>query len=147
MARPGIEFHCFVLVVVRRGSHFLLVQEIKNNQPWYLPAGRVEPGETFFHAALRETLEEAGIAIRLDGILRIQHTPGTSGTRLRVIFLGSPVSDSPLKQVADHHSLGARWVRATDLDVLTLRSPEVHTWISHVVQSGPIFPLELLGRE
>ena len=58
MVHSGIETHCFVLVVVRRADRFLLVQERKYDQRWYLPAGRVEPNETFFQAAARETLEE-----------------------------------------------------------------------------------------
>ena len=46
MPRPAIPTWYFALVVV--GS------------TWYLPAGRVEPGETFQDAAVRETLEETG---------------------------------------------------------------------------------------
>jgi len=50
----------YVLVVVRQGDRFLLVHERRFNQPWYLPAGRVEPGETLTKAAVRETPEENG---------------------------------------------------------------------------------------
>ncbi|MGB1017213.1 MAG: NUDIX domain-containing protein, partial [Nannocystaceae bacterium] len=61
MARQAIPTWSFVLVVVRLGHRYLVVHERKHGQHWYLPAGRVEPGETFPAAARRETLEEAGL--------------------------------------------------------------------------------------
>ena len=47
MPREPIPTWCYALVVVRRGERFLLVHESSHGQLWYLPAGRVEPGETF----------------------------------------------------------------------------------------------------
>ena len=70
MAKKPIESWMFALVVVRKGNRFLLVHERKHGQRWYLPAGRVEFGETFPEAAKREVMEEAGVPISLDGILR-----------------------------------------------------------------------------
>ncbi|MCA9712212.1 MAG: NUDIX domain-containing protein, partial [Myxococcales bacterium] len=71
MARVPLPTWTFALVVVRLGPRFLLVHERKHGGGWYLPAGRVEPGETIAAAAIRETREEAGIPIVLDGILRV----------------------------------------------------------------------------
>lgn len=71
MAREPIPTYCFALVVVRLGRRFLLVHERKHGQGWYLPAGRVEPGESFEAAALRETLEESGVPVVLEGVLRV----------------------------------------------------------------------------
>jgi len=70
-SQPGF----FVKVVIRRGDHFLLVQERRFNQPWHVPAGRADPGETLVAAALRETMEEAAVPVILDGILRVEHSP------------------------------------------------------------------------
>lgn len=74
MAREPIPTWCFAVVVVRRGDRFLLVHERKHGQLWYLPAGRVEPGESFATAACRETLEEAGVPIRVTGLIRVEHS-------------------------------------------------------------------------
>jgi phosphatase NudJ len=45
------------VAVVRRPAdgRFLLVHERRHRQPWYPPAGRVEPGESCAEAAVRET--------------------------------------------------------------------------------------------
>jgi 8-oxo-dGTP pyrophosphatase MutT (NUDIX family) len=87
MAREASATWFFALVVVRMGDRFLLVHERKHGQTWYLPAGRVEPGEEITAAALRETLEETGVPVALDGILRIEHNPGYAMTRVRVFFM------------------------------------------------------------
>src|ERR1700709_1006875 len=107
MSRDPIPTWCFALVVVRLGERWLLVHERKHGQGWYLPAGRVEPGETFVEAAVRETREEAGIEVTLDGIVRIEHSPTGEGARMRIVFVGHPADDRPPKQVPDDESLGA----------------------------------------
>lgn len=45
---------------------------IYNIKTRYLPAGRVDYGESFPTGAIRETQEEAGIPVTLSGVLRIQ---------------------------------------------------------------------------
>ncbi len=106
MSREPIPTWYFALVVVRLGHRFLLVHERKHGQLWYLPAGRIEPGESFIAGACRETLEEAGIPIVVEGILRIEHAWRSDGTaRCRVIFVARPKDDTPPKTVADAESL------------------------------------------
>lgn len=148
MPRPAISTRVFALVVVRKQERFLLVHELKRGQPWYLPAGRVEPGETIVNAARRETLEETGIPVELDGILRIEYSPHPDGTaRLRVFFLAHPMDDRSPKQRPDQESLGAAWVTLRELDDYKLRRPEVRDAIAHVSQGGPVYPLSLLCSE
>jgi ADP-ribose pyrophosphatase YjhB (NUDIX family) len=42
---------------------------------WDLPAGYLDPGESFEMAARRETLEESGIEIELLGLVGVYHSP------------------------------------------------------------------------
>src|SRR5262245_35294435 len=125
MARDPIPTYCFVLVVVRREDKFLVVHERKHGQLWYLPAGRVEPGETFENAACRETLEEAGIPIRLTGVIRVEHSPRREAARMRILFLAEPADDTPPKFQADEESLEAMWVTLDELADLPLRGDDV----------------------
>jgi len=147
MAREPIPMWCFAVVVVRRGDHFLIVHERKHDQRWYLPAGRVEPGETFVAAAVRETQEETGVPVRVVGILRIEHTARITGARLRVVFLAEPINDTLPKSIPDEESLAAVWVRLEQLGDYPLRGSEVQELFRYVTTGGPVYPVELLQPE
>jgi phosphatase NudJ len=147
MAREPIATWFFALVIVRRGDEFLLVHESKHGQLWYLPAGRVEPGETLTDAAVRETLEETGVPIALDGLFRLEHTPGAGFSRVRVIFVGHPIDDTPPRQTPNEHSLEAAWVRLADLYRYALRGDDVRYYLETLTAGAPICPLSVLGRE
>ena len=145
--REPVPTWFFALVVVRRGDQFVLVHETKHGQLHYLPGGRAEPGETLAEAAVRETLEEAGLPVLLEGLLRIEHSPFPDHARVRAVFLASPADDTPLKTVKDEHSQGASWVSLADLASYPLRGDEVRDLFEYVVRGGPVFPLALLAFE
>ncbi|MFI5378258.1 MAG: NUDIX domain-containing protein [Tepidisphaerales bacterium] len=147
MPRDPIPTWCFSLVVVRRGDRFLLVHERKHGQLWYLPAGRVEFGESFMAAARRETLEEAGIPIRITGVIRIEHSHLPSGARMRVIFLAEPADDTPPKSIPDDESLGAAWVTLGELDQHPLRGDEVRELFEYIASGGRVSPASILQHE
>ena len=145
--REPIPTYCFSLVLVKNGRRFLLVHEQKHGQGWYLPAGRMEPGETFADAALRETKEEAGIDVELEGVLKIQHTPRPDHQRIRVFFLARPKDDTAPKSVADEHSIEAGWFSLEETNALTLRGDEVQEWMKYVLANPVVAPLSMLSRE
>jgi phosphatase NudJ len=147
VSREPIPTWYFALVVVRRGDRCLLVHERKHGQMWYLPAGRVEPGETLMAAACRETLEETGVPIRLTGVIRVEHTMALGGVRVRVIFLGEPIDDTPPKTTPDDESLEAAWVSIDDLPRYPLRGAEVEQAMRYVAHGGRVHPLDLLQEE
>lgn len=147
MSRKPIPTFYLAAVVVRHEDRFLLVQERKRGAPWSLPAGRVEPFESLADGAVRETLEESGVAVRLTGILRLEHTPRERGARVRAIFLGEPVGDPTPKQEPDEESLGARWVTIEEVGGLELRRPEVEHMLRYVAAGGVAYPLEVLQEE
>ncbi len=147
MARTPIPTWFFVVVVVRQEDRFLLVHERKHGQQWYFPAGRVEPGESLATAACRETWEEAGMRVQLDGVLRVEHQLIPGGARVRVLYTARPVDDAPPKQQPDEESLGAAWVRLEDLAKLPLRSDEVMRVLTEVSQGAPIHPLSVIAPE
>jgi phosphatase NudJ len=147
MPREPIPTWCFALVVVRKGDRFLLIQESKYGEPWYLPGGRVEAGESFAEAAVRETREEAGVPVRVTGVLRIEHSPTKAGSRIRILFLAEPTDDTPPKSEPDDESLRAEWVALGELSNYTLRSEEVAELFAYVAAGGAVYPLELLQPE
>jgi 8-oxo-dGTP pyrophosphatase MutT (NUDIX family) len=124
-----------VLVVVPDGSgRYLIVEE--RDGTFYLPAGRVEKNEDLIAAAIRETLEEAGVLVGLHGLLGFDHDPN----RMRFCFVGYPAASLTPKSTADHHSRGARWLTRAELARLPLRHPEVLTWIERSERGTALLP-------
>ncbi|HEU0031124.1 MAG TPA: NUDIX hydrolase [Kofleriaceae bacterium] len=148
MGRAPLPTWYFALVVVRRGHRFLLTQEKRYGSTWSIPGGRVEPGESLVDAAVREVFEETGVPVQLDGILRVEHTPGADGdSRVRVLFTGFPLDDTPPKTHADDESLGAAYLTLDEIRKLPLRGAELGVLLESVMQGRQVFPLELLGDE
>lgn len=148
MAREPLPTWFFVLVVVRNQGKFLLVQEARHGGGWYLPAGRVEAGETFLQAAYRETIEEAGIPVNVTGIVRIEHTPyGDGSVRLRVVLTAIPAGDALPKSIPDEESIKAEWFTIDQIDHITLRGEEVKFIVRYVHRGGMIYPLNLIVPE
>ncbi len=145
--RSAIPTWFFALVVVRLRDRFLLVHERKHGQLWYLPAGRVELGESLVDGAVRETLEETGVRVRVDGVLRVEHSPSPTGARCRVFFTASPLDDRPPRTTPDDESLGAAWVSLADLHRYPLRGEEVREIFSYVDAGGLAYPLSILAFE
>lgn len=145
MAREPIATWFYSLVAVRQGDRALVLQESKHGQGWYLPAGRCEAGERLTEAAVRECLEETGVAIVLDGILRIEHEVYPTGARVRVIFVGRPAPGAgPPKTHPDEHSLAARWVTLDELRRLPRRHDEVLHVYEELAAGAPVAPLATL---
>jgi 8-oxo-dGTP pyrophosphatase MutT (NUDIX family) len=129
MGRRRIPSSFFVFVIVAHQGQVLLVRERKHGQLWYAPAGGLEAGESIAQAAVRETMEEAGIAIEPLRILRIDQDwhSGDSGLSgwWRFVLRARPAGALEPKRFADEHSLEARWVRPADIPRYPLRHPEV----------------------
>jgi ADP-ribose pyrophosphatase YjhB (NUDIX family) len=146
MSRAPIPTWYFALVVVRRGHRFLLTQEQKYGSTWSIPGGRVEPGELLVDAAVREVLEETGVPVRVDGILRIEHAAAEATARVRVVFSGTPIDDTAPKTIPDAESLGAAWLTLDEIRARKLRGAELRALLESVEAGRQVFPLDLLGQ-
>lgn len=125
-------FSAFAWVVIKKEDEnkFVMVNEPtglcrgSKGPSYWLPAGRVDEGETFVEAAKREAMEEAGIEVEITGVLHFM----LSGSCPRIVFQGQPTTkDAICKTVPNYESVGAIWVSAQDLDRLNTedyRSPD-----------------------
>ena len=133
MSREQIPSSFFVFTVVQHQGRFLVVRERKGAQGWYAPAGRLEAGESIAQAAVRETMEEAGVKVTPVSLLRIEQqwfSPATPGaipsSWWRFVLTARPSGPSLTpKSFADKHSLEARWLPLAEIAALPLRHPEV----------------------
>jgi ADP-ribose pyrophosphatase YjhB (NUDIX family) len=142
-ARPTV---IVVVTVVEFGGKLLLIQESKPDfrDRWNLPSGRLEPGESLCEAARREALEEAGIELRLTGLLALDQRmldPALGPDRLRVVFTGEPCGGQ-LKQTPDEHSLCAAWFEPAELARLELRTPFVHRMVALALSRPALLPID-----
>ena len=145
-SRDPIPTWFFVLVVVRRDDRFLLIQENLNDHPWYIPAGRVEPGESIVEAAEREVQEEGGVPVIVDGVIRVDHTPFSEGvSRLRIYLTARPRDDTEPKSSPDENSQRAGWFTLDEIKELELRGEEALLLCQYVDVGAPVYPLEVLG--
>jgi 8-oxo-dGTP pyrophosphatase MutT (NUDIX family) len=135
------QLYNFSLVICRHPhtGKFLLCQEFAN-QGYWCPGGAVDPGETLTTAAVRETIEEAGIEVELKGILGVEYNPvGISQRtqnhiiRLRVIFYAEPTQSKGMSQLPksspDYESAGACWCSYEEIQSdIKLRGNEPKRW-------------------
>lgn len=110
-------------VLINEQNEVLMIQEAKQScaGKWYLPAGRMECGETIAEAAVREVLEETGLNVDVTTLLGVECA---GGSWFRFILTGR-VTGGHLKtpQRADAESLQAKWVQ--NLSELSLRASDI----------------------
>lgn len=146
MSREAVSAYFVVLVVVEHEGRYLLIHEASHGQTWYLPAGRVEPGETLIEGAVRETQEEAGVLVRPTALIALDqsfwgHGPSAT-TRLRFALQAVPVGPVAPKRFADEHSLEARWFTRAEIDALPLRGDDATAFIDIVKARLPVLPID-----
>ncbi|PSN38062.1 hypothetical protein C0J52_16683 [Blattella germanica] len=113
--------------LVNENDEILMMQEAKSScaGKWYLPAGRIEPGEDIVDGVKREVLEETGLEMEPTTLLMVECA---SGAWFRFVVTGN-VTGGCLKtpKDADSESLQAKWVK--DPAELNLRANDIYTII------------------
>ena len=150
MPTVPVPIYAVVMVLVERDGRYVLIQEAmpERGYPWFIPAGRFEPGESIVEATKRETLEESGLVVEPRSILRIQHFIPYEQDRehpapelWRFVVAAEPTGGT-LKTTGDEHSVQAQWFRPEELQGLKLRSDEVFGLIELHRQGGSALPIE-----
>lgn len=140
--------HVTVATVVEHEGKFLFVEELSGgckviNQP----AGHLEANETLQEAALRETLEETGCIVTLDGVLGVNlyTSPNNGVTYHRTTFTATLVEHTD--RALDEGILRSLWLRPEEARLFSSppRSPLVLDAIERFCQ-GKIHSLELLQQ-
>lgn len=146
-------YHFTVAVFVVARGHVLLHLHRRTGL-WLPPGGHIEPGELPDEAALRETMEEAGIAVRLVGRPGIDHHADDAprqlvrpeGVQLEdispehqhidLIYFAVPVDPSARRLPALGGEGGMEWVDEERMAQLPL-TEEVATWVRLALSEVP----------
>lgn len=128
-------------VLVEKDSRYLLICEAskKWKGKWFLPGGKVEDGESPESAAHRETKEEAGCDINVQGLFHLRYNSNFFDHYIALFFAATIAGEEILKQVADKHSLEVRWFTYEEIMTLPVRQnlPE----IINMYRSGHLLPI------
>lgn len=110
-------------VIFNEDNEILMIQEAKKScaGKWYVPAGRVEPGEKIIDAASREVYEETGLNVTVKTLLAVECA---TGSWFRFVVTGDVINgELKTPSRADKESLQAKWIK--NLDEVTLRSNDI----------------------
>lgn len=134
-------------VVVRDGRLLLVEENVRGERVLNQPAGHLEPDETLFEAARRETLEETGWEVELTAFVgAYQWTSPADGRHfLRMAFAATPLrhhADRPL----DEGIVRALWLTPGELLASSARHRSPLVWrVAEDFLGGRRFPLQALS--
>ena len=139
--------HVTVATVIERDGRFLLVEERAGSEAVFnQPAGHLEAGESLEDAARRETLEETGYRVQLDGILglALYTSPANGVTYHRTTFYGTALPGKPAAEL-DTDIIAAHWLTMTEIRAHSdrMRSPLVIASIEQYL-AGQRWPLDVI---
>lgn len=136
--------HVTVATVVKRDDKYLIVEERDGELTVFnQPAGHLEPNETLFEAALRETLEETAWEVELTGFVGLYqyYSAHNDTTYMRICFYAE--AQKALNTPLDDGILAAHWLSLDDLQSRALRSPLVLQCIQDAEQNT-VMPLNVV---
>jgi 8-oxo-dGTP diphosphatase len=103
-------------VIVQNGRVLLIRRRVEERRlSWQFPAGKVEPGESVDLAAVRETLEEAGLAVRAISNLGERVHPDTGRTML---YIACEVVNGATSVADEDEVAEVAWCDSTALSAL-----------------------------
>ncbi len=143
-----IQSNIFVSTIVIEDDKALMIREGKDNYgqrgTWNFPAGHAEYGEGLVEAAERETLEETGYTVKVDGIVAIQKKDFHNLVNTVVFFSGKRTSGEQAEP--EQGTDRVEFVPVDRVRELNTRFPELSK-IAIRAANGKVASLDILAFE
>lgn len=138
--------HITVATVVQKNNRFLIVEERDKDTGLLVfnqPAGHLEPNETIFAAAVRETLEETGYRVTLTSLVGVyQYGAVNNQTIYQRLCFRADVGEQT-DRALDPDITAAHWLTYQEIAAKPLRSPLVSLCLDDALNNEPV-PLSFL---
>lgn len=134
--------------LVENEGKILVVSEAskKNYGKWNYPVGHLEIGESIMQGAIRETYEETGYHVKLNGVLPIQEVNKNNEKYVLIIFLAQ------VESFDEGHELEGTLEKVwkTPKEILEIKKDDFRVYNSNrkmieYYTEGMIYPLEFIG--
>ena len=139
--------HLTVACIIEHQNKFLFVEEYAQGKVVLnQPAGHLEPDESLAQATVRETLEESGYQIEIQGLVGYysHKSPLNNETYYRMCFYGVLLHEEA-KTELDPDIIRALWLSAEEFNARehTLRTPMVKICLDDYL-AGKRFPVNFI---
>jgi 8-oxo-dGTP diphosphatase len=127
---PGSRIRCVGAIITDDTGLLLLIK--RGHEPeegrWSLPGGRVRPGESDWHALVREVREETGLQVEPGRLIGEVERPAPGGAVFDIHDYAATVSGGLL--AAGDDAADARWIDPGEVGRLPLTSGLAETLIA-----------------
>lgn len=141
-----IQSNIFVSTIVIEDDKALMIREGKNSYgqrgTWNFPSGHVELGESLTEAAIRETLEETGYEVELNGVVAVLKID--NGDRMNIVVFFSGARTGAEQAEPEEGTDKIEFVPVNDIKGLNLRFPELIE-MAERAESKKIVTLDILA--
>ena len=126
-------------------NEILMVQEAKGEIKglYNIPAGKLDPSESIFEGAIRETKEETGYDVKLDSVLCIQYLENKN--ILKIIFNATIISGNI--NFDKDEIMDIKWIPIEELELMSkdkLRSYESNINIIRDSKNNENYPMDII---
>lgn len=133
-------------VICEENGKILMVREFKEGRfVWNQPVGHLDPHESLFDAAVRETYEETGLIVKLTGLIGV-YLWQVNGRRAALRFcFSAEVIGGELEPKDTNEIVAAEWLTREELEdaETEFRTPLTKLCLEDYF-AGKCYPLEML---
>ncbi|UII54299.1 NUDIX domain-containing protein [Cytobacillus spongiae] len=140
-----------VSVSIIKDDEVLLIKEIKPNamNKWNFPSGRMEVGESIFHAAKREVEEETGLEVELTYTTGVYHFISNSQDQVIMFHFIGQITGGSIS-LEEQHITDSKWVKVKELVTYhdnELRNPKVIKQIASGLMNKSFYPIHVFHKQ